>query len=72
MHFKLSNEIDVLCMKEAPLEIEAGKISRTNFMREIHSIFAGQYAVLLSGVCNKVSHLLHKQWISTHGARNLS
>lgn len=41
MHFKLSNGIDVLCMKgeTLPLEIEAARISRTDFMREIRSVF---------------------------------
>lgn len=41
MHFKLSNGIDVLSMKgeKLPLEIEADKISRTDFVRVIHSVF---------------------------------
>lgn len=41
MHFKLSNGIDVHSMKgeKLPLEIEADKISRTDFVRVIHSVF---------------------------------
>ncbi|KAM6376229.1 uncharacterized protein FN964_002008 isoform 1-T1 [Alca torda] len=41
MHCKLSNGIDVLRVKGEmlPLETEAAKISRTAFMREIHSVF---------------------------------
>lgn len=41
MHFKLSSGIDVLRMKgeTLPLEIEAARISRTDFMREIRSGF---------------------------------
>lgn len=41
MHFKLSNGIDVLSMKreKLPLEIEADKISRTDLVRVVHSVF---------------------------------